>query len=145
VGPRAGSSSNMNITGNSKTCTKRCQDIKGSVQRKLRWVKNSTNCWLLVWDPGTEQIFLSYSKPTLCIELTSVSGQYSKIIFPRRNHFHTLPILWCPLCCANTVGTAIFNPLTGEARRTQKNLHIFVIGVAPCFTYRCGKSAALRL
>ncbi len=27
-----------------------CITFKGSVQRKLRWVKNSISCWLLAWD-----------------------------------------------------------------------------------------------
>jgi hypothetical protein len=27
-------------------------DFKGSVQRKLRWVRNSTIRWLLIWDHG---------------------------------------------------------------------------------------------
>ncbi len=31
--------------------------LKGSVQRKLRGVRNSNNLWLLAWDQGTEHFF----------------------------------------------------------------------------------------
>ncbi len=32
--------------------------IKGSVQRKLRWVKNSTNCWVSAWYCGAGHYFI---------------------------------------------------------------------------------------
>ncbi len=31
--------------------------LKGSVQRKLRWVKNSANRWVLAWDYGAGHYF----------------------------------------------------------------------------------------
>ncbi len=48
---------------------------------------------------------------------------------------HTLPILWCPLCCANTIGTAIHAPLIGEGQGRNKNPQKHLIGAAnaPCF------------
>jgi hypothetical protein len=57
------------------------KEIKGSVQQKLRWVRNSANHnhWLLIWDHGAGHFFLSYSTPTSCIEHNSVSGQFSAI------------------------------------------------------------------
>jgi hypothetical protein len=58
-----------------------------------------------------------------------------------------LPILSCPLRCANTICTAILSPLIGEARRINKIREKQLIGAAkaPRFAYRRGERAPLRL
>jgi hypothetical protein len=34
--------------------------FKGSVRRKLRWVKNNVECWVLAWNNGTGIFFVIF-------------------------------------------------------------------------------------
>jgi hypothetical protein len=42
---------------------------------------------------------------------------------------HALPILSCPLCCANTIGAAICSPLIGEAQQIKKIRENFLLAL----------------
>jgi hypothetical protein len=85
--------------------------FKGSVQWKLRWVYNSSICWILASNCGAGH-FLIINSPLPCNEHNSISGQYSKIyrwvlqqqvkrgaqVFKLRLFFcipYAAPILWC--------------------------------------------------
>jgi hypothetical protein len=48
----------------------------------------------------------------------------------RQNCLPALFVLLGLLCCANTIGAAIFTLLIGEARQIKKFAKIFIIGVA---------------
>jgi hypothetical protein len=52
----------------------------------------------------------------------------------RRNGFCATPILLCPLCCANTIGAAVFILLTGKARQIIKINKFLFIGTANAYT-----------
>ncbi len=56
--------------------------LKGSVQLKLRWVKNSASHCVMRIGLGLWRwaLFLIFNSPSSRIEHISVSGQYSKII-----------------------------------------------------------------
>jgi hypothetical protein len=55
-----------------------------------------------------------------------------------------LPILWCPLCYANTIGTAIHAPLIGEGQGRNKNLQKHLIGAANAPGFAIGAESATR-
>ncbi len=58
------------------------------------------------------------------------------------------PILWCSLCCTNTIGAAIRAPLKGEAQQIIKNPESNLLALrmclalpicaakAPCFAFK---------
>jgi hypothetical protein len=68
---------------------------------KPMWDKNSTNLWVLAGDGGAGYLlFFINSKPALCIQHISVSGQYRKINSKfmeqcAANRFRAWPILSC--------------------------------------------------
>jgi hypothetical protein len=49
-------------------------NFKGSVQRKLRWVKNSAIRWVLAWDCGAEHYFEFFLRHRLVLNIIPVSG-----------------------------------------------------------------------
>jgi hypothetical protein len=128
--------------------------FKSSVQQKLRWVKNSANRWVLAWGCGTRQSFISIINLCLVSNIFPFPVSKAKLIgdvwnnrwshWSVPNSFRALPILFCPLRCANTIGTAILTTLVGEAANI-KNPQIFGIGTAnaPCFAYRRNKYTLL--
>jgi hypothetical protein len=73
----------------------------------------------------------------------------TRFLYNRRSavvSFRASLIPSCLFYCTNTIGAAIFTPLTGEAWR-KKNLRNFFTGAAnsPCFANRCDECATLPL
>ncbi len=100
------------------------------------WVKNSANHWVFAWECGAVHCFLYIICLRLLLDIfcfKSVQQKYqviSKTVGEvRRIAFRALPILSCPLRCANTNGAAILTLLTQGAQRIKKNCGISLLGL----------------
>ncbi len=94
-----------------KCLKKAFNTIKGSVQRKIRWVKRSVFCGLLAREQGTGYNFCLYCSNSLsCFYHISISGQYwlinRKILDKRRSaakRFPRFAYSFVPSYCANAM------------------------------------------
>ncbi len=114
-----------------------------------RWVVRSSVVLVGSFEVGSFEVLSvnnfcsSYNKPTPCKEHISVwSVKRNKMVISRprgqaqRNCFRTLPVLLCPLQCANTIGIGIFYSSYRQSMTNKKNPRIFVYWHSECALLR---------
>jgi hypothetical protein len=89
--------------------------FKGSVHQKLRWVRNSTNRWLLAWDCGAWRFFVICVKSLhlvqnifpIPVSTGKLKGDFWTNRWSAEKSFPCFLILSCRSCCVKSIDTAI--------------------------------------
>jgi hypothetical protein len=130
--------------------------VKGSVQRKLRWVENGVNRSVGALDCGAGHYFEFFIRSHLALNIFPFPVNTAKLLgdfynnrrsalncFPRFAYSFVFLILsqYC------TTGPAIRTPPRGEAQQRKKKPQKLLIGTtnSPRFADRRGERSPLRL